>query len=150
MARPKASRARLLEGHAFGARPLELGEVRVAGEQQRAVEDVECGLPLRDRGEYRSEERSPVDVDRRSTDLVPDRVHASSMALADGIVVLGGIRVGVEVVGVDGGERRAYHLVPSSHSLVMEAEGKLFVVLPKDLLAALVLQRRTDAYRPPS
>ncbi len=84
---------------ALGAGALELEEVRVGGEQPRAVPQLHRVLAARDAGEHRAEERHAVDVDGRRADLVTRPGPCPGGATSQGVVVLGRVGGVGEVLG---------------------------------------------------
>src|SRR6202034_161905 len=70
-----------------GPGPLELEEMRIAGQREYPLEDGQGLLPARDRVQHRSEDRDPVHVQDGNSDLAGGRVHALAMTLAHLLVV---------------------------------------------------------------
>src|SRR3712207_3306069 len=79
---------RSFEVQAVGTLPLDLEEVRVAGERDAGVPELASVLSTGNPGEHRAEEGDVVDVNGWRADALADLVHAGVVAGSQRLVVL--------------------------------------------------------------
>src|SRR4051794_12436804 len=137
------------------AGPLDLVEPRSTGDEQGAVPEPAGGLAFGRRGDDRAEEGDQVAVrpgyvDDRRTDVQADRRHALVVALAQRLVVLGGLGRGGEFGGQAGvGERRLEQGLPPGLLPDVDAGAERRVQRPEYVVAVLLLGGDGDPDRTP-